>query len=218
MLPFREDTWCFQHPADHDSAFLIPCWKGRLIAAKSKLPIHFAFSLYAQLCFLPQCLMCVIDRCHVSSKWLECREHRARKASLEHGGYKGRVDPVRETEEKDENHCSQSSAHRGCSRRSSRERHHSPRSDSVNDLSICWFLLELMYSLMLLKSIFTLEMIYCKHAIKVVKESVDWFSLTSLIGCRNGYLLIASTELAVLKCTSKKVVSCLKMCCHVFLL
>ncbi len=41
--------------------------------------------------------MCVIDRCHISSKRLECREHRAREASLEHGGYKGRVDPVRET-------------------------------------------------------------------------------------------------------------------------
>uniref|UniRef100_A0A671NMV2 dual-specificity kinase n=1 Tax=Sinocyclocheilus anshuiensis TaxID=1608454 RepID=A0A671NMV2_9TELE len=84
---------------------------------------------------LPQCLMCAIDRCHISSKRLECREHRAREASLEHSGYKGRVDPVRETErEKDGNHCSQSSTHRGRSRRSSRERqrsrHRSPRSDS----------------------------------------------------------------------------------------
>uniref|UniRef100_A0A673MID8 dual-specificity kinase n=1 Tax=Sinocyclocheilus rhinocerous TaxID=307959 RepID=A0A673MID8_9TELE len=89
----------------------------------------------------PQCLMCAIDRCHISSKRLECREHRAREASLEHGGYKGRVDPVRETErEKDGNHCSQSSTHGGRSRRSSRERqrsrHRSPRSDSVNNLSI----------------------------------------------------------------------------------
>lgn len=79
------------------------------------------------------------ERCHISSKRLECREHRAREASLEHGGYKGRVDPVRETErEKDENHCSQSSAHRGCSSREcQRSRHHSSRSNSVNDLSIC---------------------------------------------------------------------------------
>uniref|UniRef100_A0A9J8DBH4 dual-specificity kinase n=2 Tax=Cyprinus carpio TaxID=7962 RepID=A0A9J8DBH4_CYPCA len=75
------------------------------------------------------------ERCHISSKRLECRERRAREASLEHGGYKGRVDPVRATErEKDGNHCSQSSTHRGLSRRSSRERqrsrHCSPRSDS----------------------------------------------------------------------------------------
>ncbi|KTG03925.1 hypothetical protein cypCar_00006519 [Cyprinus carpio] len=54
------------------------------------------------------------ERCHISSKRLECRERRAREASLEHGGYKGRVDPVRATErEKDGNHCSQSSTHRG---------------------------------------------------------------------------------------------------------
>uniref|UniRef100_A0A672LFJ5 dual-specificity kinase n=1 Tax=Sinocyclocheilus grahami TaxID=75366 RepID=A0A672LFJ5_SINGR len=66
------------------------------------------------------------------SKRLEWRERRAREASLEHGGYKGRVDPVLETER--ENQCSQSSAHRGRSRRSSRERqrsrHCSPCSDS----------------------------------------------------------------------------------------
>ncbi|KAI2651213.1 Dual specificity protein kinase CLK4 [Labeo rohita] len=75
------------------------------------------------------------ERCHISSKRLECRERRAREASVEHGGYKGRVDPVRETEkEKDRNHYSQSSAHRERSRRSSRERqrsrHRSPCSDS----------------------------------------------------------------------------------------
>ncbi|XP_073680344.1 dual specificity protein kinase CLK4b isoform X1 [Garra rufa] len=77
------------------------------------------------------------ERCHISSKRLEFRERRAREASLEHGGYKGRVDPVRETEtekQKDRNHYSQSSAHRERSRRSSRERqrsrHRSPCSDS----------------------------------------------------------------------------------------
>uniref|UniRef100_A0A672LDG4 dual-specificity kinase n=1 Tax=Sinocyclocheilus grahami TaxID=75366 RepID=A0A672LDG4_SINGR len=74
-------------------------------------------------CLFPQCLMCVIDICHISSKRLEWRERRAREASLEHGGYKGRVDPVLETER--ENQCSQSSAHRGRSRRSSRERQRS---------------------------------------------------------------------------------------------
>uniref|UniRef100_A0A673LRA0 dual-specificity kinase n=1 Tax=Sinocyclocheilus rhinocerous TaxID=307959 RepID=A0A673LRA0_9TELE len=117
-----------------------PLLKGSINCSKVYLS-KISLSSYAQLCLFPQCLMCVIDSCHISSKRLEWRERRAREASLEHGGYKGRVDPVWETErEKDGNHCSQSSAHRGRSRRSSREhqrsRHRSPCSDSVNDLSI----------------------------------------------------------------------------------
>uniref|UniRef100_A0A8C1WAF5 dual-specificity kinase n=1 Tax=Cyprinus carpio TaxID=7962 RepID=A0A8C1WAF5_CYPCA len=78
--------------------------------------------------------MCVIDRCHISLKRLECQERRPREASLEHGGYKGRVDPVWETErEKGRNHCSQSSAHRGRSQCSSRERQQSRHRSHCSD-------------------------------------------------------------------------------------
>uniref|UniRef100_A0A8C1IF55 dual-specificity kinase n=1 Tax=Cyprinus carpio TaxID=7962 RepID=A0A8C1IF55_CYPCA len=93
-----------------------------------------SLSSYAQRSLFPQCLMCVIDRCHISLKRLECRERRPREASLEHGGYKGRVDPVWETErEKDRNHCSRSSAHRGRSQCSSRERQQSRHRSHCSD-------------------------------------------------------------------------------------
>lgn len=168
----------------------------------------------------------VIVRSHISSKRLEYRECKAKEASQEHGNYKGQVDPVSETErEKNGNHFSQSSARSGRSRHSSRERqrsrHPSPCSNSVNDLSFCLFLLELMHLLMFLKSRFTIVTIRCILAVKWSRNQLIFFfffTWSSLIGCRNGYLLIgwgSWTELAALQ---KKVVSCLKMCCHVFLL
>lgn len=122
----------------------------------------------------------VIVRSHISSKRLEYRECKAKEASQEHGNYKGQVDPVSETErEKNGNHFSQSSARSGRSRHSSRERqrsrHPSPCSNSVNDLSFCLFLLELMHLLMFLKSRFTIVTIRCILAVRWSRNQLIFF-------------------------------------------
>ncbi|TRY71283.1 hypothetical protein DNTS_015978 [Danionella cerebrum] len=74
------------------------------------------------------------ERCHISTKRLERREHRPRDASLEHADYKGRMDSVIDNEkERDGYYFSQSSGCNGRSRRSSRVRQHSHHRSSCSD-------------------------------------------------------------------------------------
>lgn len=176
-------------------------------------------------------VMFVIVRSHISSKRLEYRERRAKEASQEHGGYKGQVDLVSERErEQNGNHYSQSSARSGRSQHSSRDRqrsrHPSPCSNSVNDLSFCLFLLELMHLLMFLKSRFTIVTIHCILAMRWSRNQlffhlifthwlqkwlfVDWLRVMNRISCTSKESCFLSEN--VLPCLSSVTHTMVALC------